>query len=756
MQKRQSYKTLLLYSAILSIGLMTESKAEPPVDYSKNDSVLDRDSSQNDSNKKKPSISNQKSGQEVASAQDITVNAKIENGTGARTALPVVNFGPLGDMKPENAPFSILSVPHDVIRNQQARNVNDLMQYLPSVQLEMRGDPGTSRPQSRGFEADVIANSRMDGFNIATTTPYAAEQFENLQVLNGLAGAIYGPQNPAGTFEYTLKRPTTEMMEDFSVGIDSRGTVTEAADISGSTGKNNWFGYRVNLVHGAGSNYVRTGHINRNLVSGSFDIHVDPQTVIELNASHYVYDIKGGAPGFSYSNNIQLPKAPDLSTPYLGQSYAGYNAQTDTASGKIKHQFGDNWSLVAGGLFQNAWRDVFANANTLIDNIGDYKQTIASAATAYRFKIASNLAYLNGHFHTGFVRHDVALGSNGYVMSNYNPTSSQSFSLGTSNLYNPTRFDGTRPRSSGHYRSAIARNQSLIVSDTITFNKHWSILGAFSWSWMTSSSWNKAGTRTAHNYTQGAFSPNTSLIYHPIENHTAYFTWGRSIQQGMTAPAGSANVSQILNPYESEQYELGYKVKWRNLSLNIDGFRMTRPYAYVDTTTNVYGMYGTQRNWGFEFQMAGHIRHDLSVLGGVTWLDAKVGSTGNLTTSHKEIVGVPPVQSNILIDYTLPFSKESLANGLAINGSVRYTGTRAANNTNTTYAPQFVTANIGIRYPFKMANKPWVARFTVNNIMNEHYWASVYPSSINGAAGGTNSAYAGLPRTYSFTLECTL
>ncbi|MFT9100219.1 MAG: TonB-dependent receptor [Zymomonas mobilis subsp. pomaceae] len=743
---------------MLSFGFAAEGFAEQPIIKETHDNAVSNEGDSTDTNDNRSSSKTTKNNtiEPSESPKDITVNAKMTNGTGARTSLPVVNFGPLGDMKPENAPFSILSVPHDVIRNQQARNVNDLMQYLPSVQLEMRGDPGTSRPQSRGFESDVIANSRMDGFNIATTTPYAAEQFDNLQVLNGLSGAIYGPQNPAGTFEYTLKRPTTEMMEDFSVGIDSRGTVTEAADIGGSTGKDNWFGYRVNLVHGAGSNYVRTGHINRNLVSGSFDIHVDSKTVIELNASHYSYDQRGGAPGFSYSNNIQLPTAPDISTPYLGQSYAGYNAKTDTASGKIKHQFNENWSVVAGGLWQNAFRDVFSNANTLTDNYGDYKQTIASAATAYRFKIGSNLAYLNGRVHTGFVTHDLALGTNGYVMSNYNPTSSQTFTLGNSNLYNPTKFSSVRPHSSGSYRSAIARNQSLIVSDMITFNKHWSILGAFSWSWMTSSSWNKAGTRTAHNYTQGAFSPNTSLIYHPLEGHTAYFTWGRSLQQGVTAPAGSINQGQILNPYESEEYELGYKVKWEKLSLNVAGFRMTRPYAYMDSSTGVYGMYGTQRNWGFEFQMAGHIRHDLSILGGVTWLDAKVGSTGDATTSHKEIVGVPPVQSNILIDYTLPFSKESLANGLAINGSVHYTGTRAANNTNTTYAPQYVTANIGIRYPFKMANKPWVARFTVNNLMNEHYWASVYPSSINGAAGGTNSAYAGLPRTYQFTLECTL
>lgn len=176
--------------------------------------------------------------------ETITVRARMGSGTAAQYSKNTAVLGPLGNRPVTDTPFSIMTVTHDVIVNQQVRNINDLAQFLPSVQLEERGDPNTSRPQSRGFEADVVSNSRMDGLNMVITTPYAAERFEDLQVLNGLAGALYGPQNPAGTFSFTLKRPTDRRTERFTAGVDSIGAPMEALDVSGRVGRHGWFGYR--------------------------------------------------------------------------------------------------------------------------------------------------------------------------------------------------------------------------------------------------------------------------------------------------------------------------------------------------------------------------------------------------------------------------------------------------------------------------------------------------------------------------------
>lgn len=268
-----------------------------------------------------------------ANAEEMTVigHHRMVAGAAANYNKKMANLGPLGTRRTLDTPMSIMTVPHDVIVNQQARNINDLMQYIPSVQLETRADPGTSRPQSRGFEADVISNSRIDGLNAFTVTPYAAEQFDNVQVLNGLAGALYGPQNPAGTFEYGLKRPTDERINRLEVGVDSVGTLMENVDASGRAGKHGWFGYRINLLHGDGTSYVQDSWVRRNMVSADFDIHFDRDTVLELDASHYTFDERG-MPAGATSRAITCPRPLTWASPIWGRTMRATIPRTTSSS----------------------------------------------------------------------------------------------------------------------------------------------------------------------------------------------------------------------------------------------------------------------------------------------------------------------------------------------------------------------------------------------------------------------------------------
>ncbi|MBS1081052.1 TonB-dependent receptor [Gluconobacter kondonii] len=686
-------------------------------------------------------------------AETITVRSRNGSGTAADYLNKDVALGPLGTRSVLDTPMSIMVVPHDVLVNQQSRNINDLVAYVPSAQLEVRGDPNTSRPQSRGFEGDVIANTRMDGLNMVITTPYAAEQFDSLQVLNGLAGALYGPQNPAGTFDFTLKRPTDRMTERFVVGTDSIGSPLESADVSGRVGKNKWFGYRLNLLNQNGEGYVEGSHLRRDLVSGDFDIHLSDKTVIQIDASQYTYAERGYPGGFAYSTAIQLPKAPDLSQKGYGQPQAGYNMETDTALAKIIHNFNDNWSLKLGGLWQNAARNVFSTSNQLLNSSGLYRQTISAALTANDFVAGSNMAYLNGKFRTGPLRHQIVLGTNGYVMGNYNPTSSTgTITLGEATIGHPKSFSSVQPYYSGRYKSADTMNQSLLAGDTISLGKHWSIMGSLAWSWLSTNNYAKTGTKTSSYTRAAAFSPMTSLMYKPTDCQTLYFTWGRSLQAGTTAPVGSVNVNEVTAPLRSEEYEVGYKILIaKRMQVNIAGFRMSRPFGFTDPVTHVYANYGTQRNYGVEFQASGNITDNLTFLGGMTWLDAQMLGTGSSSTSNKQVVGVPPLMANALLDYRLPFLK-----GAAVNANVHYMGRRAANVYNTTFAPSYVTLDLGARYATHAYGQPLVFRFGVNNVTNQSYWASVYPSSINGVSNATNSAVAGLPRTYHFSIELDL
>lgn len=709
------------------------------------------------------------------------------DGTGAKYMNKIVYLGPLGNRDTLDTPYSIMGVPHDVVVNQQIRNINDMAQYLPSVQLEIRGDPNTSRPQSRGFEADVVSNSRLDGLNVVSTTPYPAEWVDNLQVLNGLAGAMYGPENPAGVFEYTLKRPTDRRTERLSVGVDSIGTPTVNGDISGRLGKNGWFGYRLNMLHANGTAYAKDSWIRREMVSGDFDIHLDDKTVIELDASHYTYVERGTAPGFGLTaayKSSTLPTAPDLSTPHLGQDWSGFNMETNTFLAKIKHQINKDWSFTLGGLYQDAARQAFASNNTLINSAGDYSQTVSAATTANDFRVGSNMAYFNGRVYTGSIRHDLVIGTNGYMMGNYNPTNGSTVNVigvnnskttylhnGYANMYNPIAVDGKQPYYHGRYESSKVVSQSFIVGDTITINKHWSIMGTLAWSWIDQMNAPNATSPLVKSFhANAAFSPTTSLIYKPTDNQTFYFTYGRSVEAGPVTSnnLNYTNANMALPIAHSEEYEVGYKFRYQKMQFNLAGFRMTNPYAIYNTVSNTqaschtpdsnnncqtYTYGGTQRNYGVEAQISGEVLPNLSVLAGMTWLDAELVHGITPAVNGKEIVGVAPLQANMLLDYRLPSTLGSFASGWAFNANVHYMGNRAANLSNTLHTGSYTTLDLGTRYAFRVYQFPWVVRFGVSNATNERYWASVFMGSPGGTSNASTSVYAGMPRLYHFTLS---
>lgn len=433
-----------------------------------------------------------------SNGETITVHGHhAADGTGAKYMNKNIYLGPLGNRDTLDAPYSVMGVTHDVVVNQQLRNINDMASFLPSVQLEIRGDPNTSRPQSRGFEADVVANSRLDGLNVVSTTPYPAEWVDNLQVLNGLAGAMYGPENPAGVFEYTLKRPTNRRTERLSVGVDSIGTPTVNGDISGRIGRNGWFGYRLNMLHANGSAYAPGSWIRREMVSADFDIHFDSKTVLELDASHYTYDERGMAPGFGIAAGTaanptgiggQLPEAPDLGR-RMAPDWSGYNMETNTFLAKIRHQINRDWSFTLGGLYQDAMRQSFGISDTLSATQGYegfYTSKATATTTADDFRVGSNMAYFNGRVHTGPLTHDLVIGTNGYMMGNYNPTRAVTGaqSLGTYNMYGTAPTNGTQPYYTGRYKSSSIMSQSFIIGDTMRINKHWSVMGTLAWSWI--------------------------------------------------------------------------------------------------------------------------------------------------------------------------------------------------------------------------------------------------------------------------------
>jgi len=660
-------------------------------------------------------------------------------GTGAPAyKTETANIGPLGEKSVLDTPYAINVIPAELLENQQLKSVREAFRYMPSVQGE------NIRPQTRGLQAGVVQNTRIDGMNIAATTDYPIEQFDRIEVLNGLAGALYGPASPAGTFNYVLKRPTETPLRRFSVGYASQGSGSVTADISDRFGEDKRFGFRVNLLDEGGESYVDRSKLDRKLASLAFDVQLTSDTKLETNVSRYHYTSKGLPGTFELGTGVVYPTAPDPKRVGYGQPFAGDDNVTETYSARIKHRLNQNWNLTAGILKQSSDRASTVPTNTLTNNAGAYSVKVATTTFSLDEILSYTLA-LNGRVNAAGMTHDVVVSTTGFEWDRYTPYTTGAITLGTSNLNNPTVFNqpGNIPNFKNRYKAQTTRQQAITVGDTIGFNEQWSAGLFLSQSWIDQYGSNPNGTvAPSKSYNDGGLSSNATISYKPQKNMTIYASYADSLQQGDTSGAIT------LAPYRSKQWELGYKLAYEKLNFGAALFQIERPFAFAPAG-GVFAVQGDQRNRGLELTANGALTRDLTLYAGLTYLDPRLLNTASATPTNKQIMGLPRIAGNILLDYRI-----AAVPGLAVNLNVSHLGSREGNSANTYKVDGYTVADLGARYSTLLMGRPTTWRIAVNNVTDERYWANITPSGQNGYTGtGAGTGTLGAPRTIRATMQ---
>ena len=405
--------------------------------------------------------------------------------------------------------------------------------------------------------------------------------------------------------------------------------------------------------------------------------------------------------------------------------------------------------------FQRADRDTHTIVNYLIPRggsafgqhytkDGDFAIRHGGGATAaYRFDLPSGYLKAVTDFDTWGLNHDFSVQANGYRYIQYrykNLTTTDT--IGRGNLYDPVVYSHSgAKRGSNLYKLSTTDMFNVSALDDITINDQFSLMLSLSNSWIKERARNAIGSRVGPTkrlvtdvepiqtkYDNSGLSWAGSLVYHPVNDVSLYFTYADSLQEGGSGQNADGSVV-VLKPYRSKQYEIGAKARVGETDLSAALFKISRPIAYLANGT--YGIQGEQVNHGLEFMAGGKLTSDLSVLGGITLIDAKMKNPRLEKAQNKYVNGVPKANANLLFDYAVPGT-----NKLAISTNFHYTSKMYVDDLNTAAIPSFFTTDIGIRYTSKaMLGKQTTLRFNVNNVFNKKYWAGMYPASADGAGG---------------------
>jgi iron complex outermembrane receptor protein len=236
--------------------------------------------------------------------------------------------------------------------------------------------------------------------------------------------------------------------------------------------------------------------------------------------------------------------------------------------------------------------------------------------------------------------------------------------------------------------------------------------------------------------------PTMSFTANVLRTATVYGSYTRGLEDSMTAPAEAVNRGEPPPATPTWQIDGGARVILRpHLQLLIGAFKVHKNYFGLDTA-NRYTQVGDISARGVESSATWTGPDGLTVVGGGVWLRPEVkrqvperGGSGNVP------VGPVPRTININVDYA-PSNWRGWGTTIQWNAL----SSRVETGNDLYRLPPLATLNVGLRYMFKLLNRPCSARLDVANVTN--------------ATGLTlSSAYIALPqlqRNYTFTFAADL
>ncbi|HWU97306.1 MAG TPA: TonB-dependent receptor plug domain-containing protein, partial [Oxalicibacterium sp.] len=169
-------------------------------------------------------------------------------------------IGILGTQDNMDVPFNVTSYTNELIQNQQARSVADVLRNDPSVRVARGFGNFQESYFIRGFllGSDEVAYNGL--YSLLPRQYVAAELFERVEVLKGastfLTGASPGGGGIGGSINLLPKRAPNDPLTQLTVGGGSGTQGSVAADIARRFGPDHNTGVRINAVRRDGNTGV--------------------------------------------------------------------------------------------------------------------------------------------------------------------------------------------------------------------------------------------------------------------------------------------------------------------------------------------------------------------------------------------------------------------------------------------------------------------------------------------------------------------
>lgn len=642
------------------------------------------------------------------------------------------------------APQSVTVISSDLLAASASQTLSSVIRLDASLADSYNTTGYIESMSIRGFLLNQSGNYSRNGLTTSNDAPTALENKERVEVLKGVAGLQSGVSAPGGLVNYVTKVPMKDNFVTAALSANDIGGAKLHLDVNQKWGA---LGVRLNLVDEALRPQYDRADGTRQLLSLALATELSPATSLSANLEFHrkrqpsvpglgLLDVNGDGAGDTLPNGVN----PLLNLNNQAWSQP-FEASSKTAEVALEHRLNAEWRARLAINAQRLGIDdrlafpdgcsgapiyVYPGlcANGDVD-IYDYR------SEGERRNLWSWDARLDGKFKVLGLQHATRLGLNGRGASaDLAPMQAYNF-VGITNIYAPVVLPADQTLTG---KNTDSRERALAAYATLASDLRQNVQSFIGvrGTRLKRSSERSDGSR-AVSLEQTVTTPWAGLAWLPSATTMLYVSWGQGVELEVVPnkPSEFANSGEVLPALKSEQTEIG--LKWQanpRLLLTAAAFNVDKPYA-DDVDPGVLSLLAagakTARHRGLELSAVGRLNAALSLQASLMALDAKYTQAVDQTLVGQRVTNLPRLKASLFADYKLVALP-----GLSLNGLATFENGKTVTTDGSVELPSAWQLDAGLSYQQRMAGKPTLWRFNMENLTNRTYWREAPTASWGG------------------------
>ncbi|MBR8827411.1 MAG: TonB-dependent siderophore receptor [Gomphosphaeria aponina SAG 52.96 = DSM 107014] len=597
-------------------------------------------------------------------------------------------------------PFSVKVVPQEVIRQQQAIRIQDVLSNVSGV---VSGGSSQGRGINfniRGFGTPSGSSVPVlkDGYRIYGVFVPAPEtaNLEQVEVLKGPASILYGEIEPGGIINLVSKKPLPQFFNEIELQVGEWGLVRPRFDLTGPIDSNGNLLYRLNGLYKHEWSFRDFDRaMERYSVAPVLAWKIGNNTDV-LFSVEYINDTGPADFGLvKYGDGV----APIPRTRVINNPDDTVDTDSLSAGYSFEHRFNENWKL------RNSFRYLSYNFDFSVVALPGF---FADDRTFVRFwanqggQQRSYSFYTNavGKFATGSINHELLVGidlnhSEDRITTRFGEES-------PIDIFNPDYNIVPKPLRSELPLFGDTTNEAdrlgIYLQNQVYFLDNLILVAGVRYDTVTLKTTNAQTDLTdagESEQTDDAFIPRVGLLYRLIRELSLFANYSQSFRPSTQTTASG----EALEPERGKGFEVGVKTELfqKKLLATLTYFDITKENVVVTDPANPFFSIaaGEQQSQGFELDVTGEILPGWKIIASYSYIDAKVTEDTDPSLVGNRLFGVPYNMASLWMTYEI---QSGALQGLGFGAGLNYVGDRFGDLANTYTVGDYFIGNAAIFY----------------------------------------------------------